>query len=85
MLINIQKEFYIKGATEEIVSSLDEILQKIKKGEMNRHYASTAMNHASSRSHTIFRLVQKFSNMFHNIHSMCNPYHLMLIMTKLTT
>lgn len=23
---------------------------------MNRHYASTAMNHVSSRSHTIFRL-----------------------------
>lgn len=25
-------------------------------GETNRHYASTIMNHCSSRSHTIFRL-----------------------------
>lgn len=56
LTFSLQKEFYIKGATQEIVSSLEEIMQKIKKGESNRHYASTAMNHASSRSHTIFRL-----------------------------
>jgi len=50
------KGFFIRGATEEIVSSIDEVLQKIQKGEANRHYASTTMNHSSSRSHTIFRL-----------------------------
>ncbi|EAS00562.2 kinesin motor catalytic domain protein (macronuclear) [Tetrahymena thermophila SB210] len=50
------KEFFIKGAVEEIVSSIDEILQLLKYGEYNRHYTSTAMNHVSSRSHTIFRL-----------------------------
>jgi hypothetical protein len=55
----MQKEFYIKGATEEIVTSIDEVMQKIRRGETNRHYASTIMNHASSRSHTIFRLVKK--------------------------
>jgi len=33
--------------------------KKIKKGETNRHYASTTMNHSSSRSHTIFRLYVK--------------------------
>ena len=51
------KEFYVKGAMEEIVSSIEEIIMKIRKGESNRHFASTMMNHCSSRSHTIFRLV----------------------------
>ena len=50
------KGFFIKGAIEEIVSSIEEVLQKIQKGEANRHYASTNMNHSSSRSHAIFRL-----------------------------
>jgi len=50
------KGFFIRGATEEIVSSIEEVIQKIQKGEANRHYASTTMNHSSSRSHTIFRL-----------------------------
>lgn len=50
------KGFFVKGATEEIVSSYEEVLLKIRKGESNRHYASTTMNHSSSRSHTIFRI-----------------------------
>jgi len=51
--------------TEESVSSIDDILEKLKKGELNRHYAQTMMNHTSSRSHTIFRLmVQTVTNTF---------------------
>ena len=41
---------------EEIVTSIEDIIDIIRKGEANRHYASTIMNHVSSRSHTIFRL-----------------------------
>ena len=60
-----QKDFYIKGVVEESVSSIEEILDKLRKGEANRHYARTTMNHASSRSHTIFRLtVQSVTNNF---------------------
>jgi len=60
-----KKDFYIKGVVEESVSSINEILDKLRKGESNRHYARTAMNHASSRSHTIFRLhVQTVTNNF---------------------
>lgn len=60
-----KKDFYIKGVTEESVSSISEILEKLKKGESNRHYARTNMNHSSSRSHTIFRLlVQTVTNTF---------------------
>ena len=50
------KGFYVKGITEISVSSIDEILEKLKRGEENRHYAQTLLNHCSSRSHTIFRL-----------------------------
>jgi len=47
------------------VSSITEIIEKLKKGESNRHYAETVMNHTSSRSHTIFRLaVQTLTNSF---------------------
>lgn len=60
---DVNKEFYVKGATEEIVSSIEEIIGKIRKGEVNRHYASTIMNHCSSRSHTIFRLVTASSSL----------------------
>jgi len=48
--------FYIKGVTDHTVSSMEEVLSLIDKGEDNRKYAATAMNHFSSRSHTIFRL-----------------------------
>jgi hypothetical protein len=60
-----KRDFYIKGVVEESVSSITEILEKLRKGEANRHYAATAMNHTSSRSHTIFRLsVQTLTNNF---------------------
>ena len=34
-----KKEFVIKGAVEEIISSIDEIINLVKFGEKNRHYA----------------------------------------------
>ncbi|CAD8207126.1 unnamed protein product [Paramecium octaurelia] len=58
LLINedYNKEFVIKGAIEEVVTNINEIMDILQFGESNRHYASTVMNHCSSRSHTIFRL-----------------------------
>ena len=59
------KEFYIKNATEETVSSIKEIAEKIHKGEINRHYGQTFYNHSSSRSHTIFRVnIKTITNNF---------------------
>eukprot|EP00826_Nyctotherus_ovalis_P053001 TRINITY_DN6818_c0_g1_i2.p2 TRINITY_DN6818_c0_g1~~TRINITY_DN6818_c0_g1_i2.p2 ORF type:complete len:129 (+),score=3.63 TRINITY_DN6818_c0_g1_i2:93-479(+) len=49
-------EFAVKGVCEQAVKCTEDILQAIKKGESNRHYAESVMNHNSSRSHTIFRL-----------------------------
>lgn len=51
--------FMIKGLTEHSVTSIKEIFEKLKKGEVNRHYAQTFMNHSSSRSHTLFRVTVK--------------------------
>jgi hypothetical protein len=34
-----KKEFFIKGLTEESVSSASEVLEVVKRGELNRHYA----------------------------------------------
>lgn len=53
------KGFKIKGAIQETVMTLDDILYKLKRGEANRQYAYTVMNHKSSRSHTIFRILIK--------------------------
>jgi len=50
------KEFIVRNLSEQVVGTIDEVLEKLWKGEENRHYASTSLNHHSSRSHTIFRL-----------------------------
>ncbi|CAG9310537.1 unnamed protein product [Blepharisma stoltei] len=50
------KGFYVKGLSEHVINSIEEVKSFLEKGESNRKYAATAMNHHSSRSHTIFRL-----------------------------
>ena len=37
------------------MTTLEEVISLIHKGEKNRHYAETILNHQSSRSHTIFK------------------------------
>lgn len=57
------KEFFLKGMTEQWINSCDEIIEMLRLGEINRHYAETNMNHVSSRSHTIFRIaITTFTN-----------------------
>ena len=48
--------FYIRGLSEHVINSIVDVEHLIQKGEANRHYAATSMNHQSSRSHTIFRV-----------------------------
>lgn len=48
---------YVAGLREEIVSSPEQVLQLLEEGERFRHIGETKMNKASSRSHTIFRMV----------------------------
>jgi Kinesin motor domain len=52
----LDKEFIVKNLSEQVVTSIDEVLERLHKGEENRHYAKTNLNHHSSRSHTIFKL-----------------------------
>ena len=49
-------KFTLKGVIEQQVESISQVLNVIKKGERNRHYAESVMNHNSSRSHTIFQV-----------------------------
>lgn len=51
-----RKEFFVKNLNEGIVENLDECLEFLKRGEINRSYAATKMNHQSSRSHALYRL-----------------------------
>lgn len=45
---------YVKGLTEEYVSSADEVYEVMRQGAAVRAVASTNMNQESSRSHSIF-------------------------------
>ena len=47
-------EVYIQDATEIYVNSFEQVMDIIDKGNKSRAIASTAMNQASSRSHSVF-------------------------------
>lgn len=53
-------DFIIQDLNEIKVENFQEALFRMSEGESNRRYASTVMNHKSSRSHTIFKLVINF-------------------------
>lgn len=48
---------YVAGLREEIVTSMEHVLQLLEDGERSRHVGETRMNKNSSRSHSIFRMV----------------------------
>ncbi|KAM6954033.1 centromere-associated protein E [Aplochiton taeniatus] len=56
------KNVYVGDLTEEVVTSPEQALGWIRKGEKNRHYGETKMNQRSSRSHTIFRMILESRN-----------------------
>lgn len=56
---------YVAGLREEIVTGADHVLELLSTGEAARHIGETKMNKASSRSHTVFRMVQTPSPSFH--------------------
>ncbi|CAB1319736.1 unnamed protein product [Coregonus sp. 'balchen'] len=55
--LSLQKNVYVADLTEKLVTSPEQALAWIRKGEKNRHYGKTKMNQRSSRSHTIFRMI----------------------------
>lgn len=52
----LTKEFYVKGLGYKCLDSLEALELILAKGEGNRHYNATTLNHCSSRSHTVFRI-----------------------------
>ena len=49
---------YVAGLREEIVTGPEQVLGLLEEGEVRRHIGETNMNKASSRSHTVFRMVR---------------------------
>ena len=47
---------YVRGLKEVKVNSADEAYQVMMIGRENLHFASTRLNHHSSRSHCIFTI-----------------------------
>ncbi|KAF7252702.1 Centromere-associated protein E [Varanus komodoensis] len=54
---DINRTIYVEDLSEEVVTSPEQVLSWLQKGEKNRHYGETKMNERSSRSHTIFRMI----------------------------
>ena len=56
---------HVAGLREEIVTSAARVLALLEQGEAARHVGETRMNKASSRSHTIFRMVRAARSAWH--------------------
>jgi kinesin family protein 5 len=50
------KGIYVEGATEEYVTSANELLDLMTQGSKNRATAATGLNEGSSRSHSLFNV-----------------------------
>lgn len=48
------------GVKEEIVSSVDQVLALLARGQRRKHVGETDLNEHSSRSHSIFKMVQSY-------------------------
>ncbi|GAV72551.1 LOW QUALITY PROTEIN: Kinesin domain-containing protein [Cephalotus follicularis] len=69
---NLERGIYVAGLREEIVASPQQILELMEFGESQRHIGETNMNVYSSRSHTIFRMVNRDKTEDEDIGSSCN-------------
>ena len=55
---------HVPGLREEIVTGPEHVLELVSTGEAARHIGETKMNKASSRSHTVFRMVGTLPSRF---------------------
>lgn len=53
---DIKKGVYVENLIEEIAENMEDVLDGLKRGRMNRHVGATAVNKESSRSHSVFTL-----------------------------
>ena len=80
---NQEGEIILAGLSEESVSNVDEIYQRLKRGSLVRQTGSTNMNAESSRSHAIFtisihreNLESNNNNDCQNCAPTCSKFHL---------
>lgn len=52
-----EKGIMVAGLSESLVYNIEDVMRVFQKGDMNRRVGETKMNEASSRSHSIFRVV----------------------------
>jgi hypothetical protein len=57
LVADLRETIAVRGAKEEVVISPAQVIALVAAGEAQRHVGSTEANRASSRSHSIFRLV----------------------------
>lgn len=52
-----EKGIMVAGLSESLVYTVEDVMTVFEKGDLNRRVGETKMNEASSRSHSIFRVV----------------------------
>jgi Kinesin motor domain len=59
---------HVVGLSEQLVYSVDEVMELMRRGDAARKVGETKMNECSSRSHSIFRMVRNLL-----LHQHCQP------------
>lgn len=63
-----KQQVQVVGLTEKVVTSVDEVLKLIQKGNAARTSGQTSANANSSRSHAIFQIILRTHNTMHKVH-----------------
>ncbi|XP_022901240.1 kinesin-like protein Klp10A isoform X7 [Onthophagus taurus] len=63
-----KQQVQVVGLTEKIVSSVDEVLKLIQKGNQARTSGQTSANSNSSRSHAVFQIILRSQSSMSKIH-----------------
>jgi len=66
----------LNGAVETEINSIDSVINLLNEGHTRKHFASTAMNERSSRSHTAF--IVQISQSYHDVHDKSSSDHKLL-------
>jgi len=65
---NIKGRVHVNGIKEEVVTHPMQVLEALTRGEKARHVGATDWNERSSRSHTVFTMVNHPSPCFDHLH-----------------